>query len=446
MNKTFVYGLSVLSILALVATSVFAESTYRVVIAERHYEIPEWKSVADTLAQKHDGEVLKFEQRVDEVLPALQQSHPRYTCFVSPYPQVTREFVAQVHQLTRALDSDPYTDTLWGILTGYDAENALQIAKTSEPLTVKKVGSGTEFAMEMVEEGVWYDELVEGKKVQKQAGGDPKQSIVASDTTRPLVDLLNDYEADLFITSGHATERNWQIGYTYKNGYFISKAGQLIGRDTAKIEHLVASANPKVYLPIGNCLMGNIKGDDSMALAWMNSAGVHQMIGYTVETWFGYGGWGCLDYFVEQPGRYTFAETFFVNHQALLHKLDTNPSRGLQYDRDVVVLYGDPAWECRMKDRPKAWDQSLVETDGVYEFTLTPNRGAKTFEPINSNGAQRGGRPIVQLFPHRLTDVEILQDNGLQPLITDDFLLIPLPKQCEEGKAYQVVFKAKRVE
>jgi zinc protease len=278
--------------------------------------------------------------------------------------------------------------------------------------------------------------------VTKQRDGEPEVKSVPSDTTKPLVDLLNEYQADLFITSGHATERNWQIGYRYKNGYFISKAGQLMGVDTEKKKHPVTSPNPKVYLPIGNCLMGHIDGADSMALAWMNSAGVHQMVGYTVETWFGYGGWGCLDYFVEQPGRYTFAEAFYVNHQALLHKLETEPSRGLKFDRDVVVMYGDPAWNARMSERTKAWDQKLEYKDGLYKFTLTGNRGEKTFAPVNMNGAQRGGRPIVELFPQRLTDIQIVGDNGLNPVITDDFILIPLPEAYSEDTDYSVVFKA----
>ena len=31
----------------------------------------------------------------------------------------------------------------------------------------------------------------------------------------------------------------------------------------------------------------------------------------------------CLDYFFEQPGRFTLAEAFYANHQALLHVLET---------------------------------------------------------------------------------------------------------------------------
>ena len=186
--------------------------------------------------------------------------------------------------------------------------------------------------------------------------------------------------------------------------------------------------------------MGHIDGPDAMALALMNSAGVYQMIGYTVPTWYGYGGWGLLDYFLEQPGRFTLAEAFFANQQALIHRLETyfpgsaaqedsgrlgnrelppqarqagltwNDARGLLYDRDNVAFYGDPAWIARMAPGPLAWEQTLTENDGEYRFEIRPLRGERSFEPINTNGSQRGGRPIVQLLPHRLQNrsVQIL--------------------------------------
>ena len=69
--------------------------------------------------------------------------------------------------------------------------------------------------------------------------------------------------------------------------------------------------------------MGHIDGTNAMALAFLNSGGVNQMVGYTVTTWYGYAGWGCLDYFVEQPGRYTLAEAFRANQTALINRLQT---------------------------------------------------------------------------------------------------------------------------
>jgi zinc protease len=290
-----------------------------------------------------------------------------------------------------------------------------------------------------------------------------------------LAKTLTEYLADLFVTSGHATERDWMIGFRYKNGFFKHAQGQLYGLDTQGRRIPIHSPNPKVYLPIGNCLMGHIDQPDCMALAWMNSAGVNQMIGYTVPTWYGYAGWGCLDYFVEQPGRYTFTEAFFANEAALIHRLQTyfgdaakaeldangrakspvqitdqaraaglngNDARGLLYDRDTVAFYGDPAWMARMAETRLAWTQTLTEKAGTWTLEIKPNLGEKSFAPINTNGSQRGGRPIIEFLPRRVKEVKVLEGTELKPLVTDNFILIPNPGVCEPTKTYRVRFQA----
>lgn len=421
-------------------------SDYCVVCSKSTMQNGEWQKVVSTLVQKHEANVLHYESSPSEVINELRQQFPRYSCFVAKPDECSREFVADVHKLTRTYDDDPYTDTFWGILTGYDANNALKIAQHNEPLTIRRIASGTEVALEMCEQGLWYDELVQNKFVRKQDGR-IEQLHGPDDTTAALVDTLNTYEPDLFVTSGHATERNWQIGFRYRNGYFKSSAGQMYGEDTQRKRLEIKSNNPKVYLPIGNCLMGHIDGPDAMALAWMNDAGVRQMIGYTVPTWFGYGGWGVLDYFVEQPGRYNLTEAFFANHQALLHAIETETGslRGLKFDRDVVAFYGDPKWEARMADAPMAYDQTLTVHDDRYTMTVTPKQGADSFKPINTNGAQRGWRPIVHWLPHRINNVRIVSGSDLKPVITDDFVLIPNPRNCDDQRRYEVIFLAEQL-
>ncbi|MBT3199070.1 MAG: hypothetical protein HN350_04050 [Phycisphaerales bacterium] len=426
---------------------------YQIVVSKATYAQADWRKVVDTLKTKHGAEVTQYDKAPTEALAPLKKQFPKYACFVARPDEAGRKFVAEVHQLTRKLDNDPYTDVLWGILTGYDAKNALKIAAHSQPLIVKKVASGTDFATEMVTEGLWYDELVKNKHGRKKPGGKAEMLKGPDDTTKALVDTLNIYHADLFITSGHATERDWQIGFRYRNGSFRCKDGQLFGLDTKRQRFDIKSPNPKVYMPIGNCLMGHINSTEAMALAWMNSAGVMQMMGYTVPTWFGYGGWGCLDYFVEQPNRYTFTEAFFANHHALVHRLSTeftaadvrsprSPARGLRFDRDVVAFYGDPAWSARMAPAPLAWEQALTETDGKFTFTIKPKRGEKTFAPINTNGSQRGYRPIVAFLPHRVKDIKIIEGADLKPTITDNFLLIPNPRKCDPKRTYKLIFTA----
>jgi zinc protease len=280
---------------------------------------------------------------------------------------------------------------------------------------------------------------------------------------------MNSGAPDLWVTSGHATEHNWMIGFRYRNGFWKSKAGQLFGENMNGERFDVKSSNPKVFLPVGNCLMGHIDGQDAMALAYMKSAGVRQMAGYVLPTWYGYQGWGLLDYFVEQPGRYTLTEAFHANNIALVHRLQTyfpdalkiqrvgesgqplqgeaRPSlteaarsaglteedlRGLLFDRDNVAFYGDPAWEARMAPGKRNWEQKLTVDDaGVHTLTITPLAGAAAWAPVNTNGSQRGGRPIIEFLPRRIDPgkVKIEAGSELHPVIADDFILVPLPRE-----------------
>jgi hypothetical protein len=453
-----------------------AGQAYAVVVSHETYADADWKPVVDALVAKHHATITQYKDSVTESLPGLARQFPRYICFVARPAEAGTKFVADVNRLTRQLDDDPYTDAIWGILTGYDAKCALRIAALKEPLIIHRTAAGTEIELSQCDEGIWYSELERGKMVRKTPGEKPAGEEGPADSTKALVDVLNNYQAQLFVTSGHATERDWQIGYGYRNGQFRSHAGELFGVDTTGQRIPVASSNPKVYLPVGNCLMGHIDGPDAMALAFMNSAGVDQMIGYTVPSWYGYGGWGLLDYFVEQPGRYTLAEAFYVNQQALLNRLDTyfpevekaasgnndakvalsdaakkahltlNDARGLLYDRDTVAFYGDPAWSVTMAPAPLAWVQTLRENHGQYELEIIPKRGEKTFDTINNNGSQRGGRPIVELLPNRIkaASVKITDGADLQPLVTGNFILVPRPEHCDPMLSYRVVFTAER--
>ena len=424
---------------------------YAVVVSKATHANKDWKPVVNVLVKKHQAKVIEFEGNVTGVLDKLRAQFPRYTCFVATPKEATGAFVARVHQLTRELDDDPYTDTFWGVLTGYNAANALAIAKHAKPLTVRKVASGTEIALECVIEGLWYDELVKNKFVRKKPGGQAEQLHGPDDTTEAFAKVLADYQPDLFITSGHATEGGWQIGFRYRNGSLKSKAGQIFGEDTRRKRIEINSPNPKVYLPIGNCLMGNINGPDAMALAWMNDVSVMQMIGYTKPTWFGYQGWGVLDYYVEQPGRYTLTEAFFANHHALVHRLgdSATPARdkqGLQFDRDTVAFYGDPKWSAKLAPGKLAYGQTLTTDNGTFTFEIQPKLGSKSFDTVNTNGSQRGGRPFVAFLKQRITAIKIIEGQDLNPVITDDFVLVPRPSKCDPDRAYRVKFRAKVLE
>lgn len=221
--------------------------------------------------------------------------------------------------------------------------------------------------------------------------------------------------------------------------------------------------------------MGHLQGPDSMAAAFLKSAGVRQMMGYVEVTWYGYMGWGCLDYFIEQPGRYSFTEAFFANHHALIHRLEScfpgsnreipggaKPTirqsqlarqlglgkqdlRGLLFDRDIVAFYGDPAWQAKMANGKRNWDQKLSVKDNEYSFLIKPAAGPESFRPVNSNGVQRGHRPFVAFFKERLHEIRIVSGLEHKPVITDTFILIPNYPFNQMDKEIKIVFKAKRL-
>ena len=425
-------------------------SDYAIVVSEATRTDADWGKVIAALQQKHEAAaLLTWKDSVAETKEALTKQFPHRVCFVARPSEASEAMVRAVHKLTMEMDDDPYADVFWGILTGYDAANALEIASETKPLVIRKVASGTDVELDRCEEGRWYCELRQGYTVHKEKGGEPTVEKGPADTTAPLVEMLNDYEADLFVTSGHATERDWQIGFRYRNGSWQSKAGQLFGIDTKGQRTDVKSSNPKVYMPIGNCLMGHIDGPDAMALAFMKSAGVRQMFGYIVPTWYGYAGWGCLDYFVEQPGRYSLNEAFFANHAALVHRLagekNANEAAGLKHDRDVVAFYGDPAWDARLADGKCSFKQEFhFGTDEAASLKITPLLGTGSFATVNTNGSQRGGRPIIQLLEKRIdpASVKITAGADLHPVFADNFILIPLPKSCDPDRVYEVTFSA----
>ena len=442
---------------------------YVIVVSQKTAEDTNWARVVSALKKKHSGQIVHYEKSVREALPDLRRTFPRYACFVATPHETTKDFVRSVHVLARQLDDDPYADLFWGILSGHDAENALAIARTKKSLTIRNSLACTEIALDRCEKGKWFCELRSGHGFAKKLKEEAEAIQLPQDTTALFVKELNEEKPDLFVTSGHATEKDLQLGYRYRNGVFRNKKdGTLYGADLSGKSHTVSSPNPKIYMPIGNCLMGHLRGPDSMAAAFFKSAGVRQMMGYVEVTWYGYMGWGCLDYFVEQPGRYTFNQAFFANHNALIHRLEScfpgsndlerstgsiRPSaraqklnlsprdlKGLLFDRDIVAFYGDPAWKAKMAEGKKNWVQTLSRNGDRYSFVITPSAGPQSYMPVNQNGVQRGYRPFIQFFEGRLGKVQVVSGSEYEPIITDTFILVPNPSS-RKAKEIKIVFQ-----
>lgn len=442
-----------------------AKGNYVVLVSAKTSKSNDWMAVVSELRKKHDASLIVYPTgRVATALPELKKLHPRYAAFVTAPEEAGRKFVVAVHRLTRKLDADPYTDVRWGIVTGYEAADARRIAKRSEPLIINSAASSMGPGLfKTLDHGFASSETNAKVFWIKKTGSDIKKQAVSPDPVKSLVDAFNTQSPDMFVTSGHATERNWQVIYNKHLGYFKCGNGQLYGENSKKQTFEIKSPGVKIYLPKGNCLIGHVPDKNCMALAWMHTGGVHQMFGYTTVTFHGYMGWGIGSFFGK---RYTLSEAFYFNNQSLIwelntlfpkkagvefdsysnrganrlaqkHKIRDRKLLGHLWDRDVVAFYGDPAWVARHDNSDPAWKVDYSHTGENVKVTISFLKDGKW-----------GNRPLAVPFPERLGRIRLVEcSDDLKPLVVDDFALIPLQgKPYKAGQTVTLTFGAHTIE
>jgi len=145
---------------------------------------------------------------------------------------------------------------------------------------------------------------------------------------------LNADTADMVSTSGHATEHDWQMGYSYRSGQIVVprwipklpqparasyarlretdaaafSTARLLAVDARNEVLAIATKNPKIYYSPGNCRIARVDGPGCMALGWIDHGAV-QFFGHVgIQTRSCYA-WGVAEYFLALQGRFTFAES-----------------------------------------------------------------------------------------------------------------------------------------
>lgn len=424
--------------------------TYVVVVSKSTGDDPEWARVVAALKDRHNAILVEHRGDVGTLKDQLSLLLPRYICFVCKPEECGREFVKAVHRLTRALDEDPYGDAVWGIVTGYDVGDSLKMARM-EPLRARfsaSMGPPTNW----VEAGFGFNENKVGVRWRKEKGKEEVEIADAPvDPTREMVDLFNEDKVQIFWAGGHATERDWQLGYRVgrRYGQFRTYDGKLCGVTASGEKLPITTTNPKICMPTGNCLIGHVNSaDNCMALSWI-SHGALQFIGYTVPTWYGH--YNSLHYWVKElQGRFTIAEAFFLCGQTLLWNLeskrasDARHQQGHLYDRDVVAYYGNPAADARLgKCTAPPYEQILAiepseQQPGWLEVTLT-------IKMATGAGAWGLRRPAAVIFPYRLKNARNVKQNGEDILVTDSFVMFRGKQgEYEVGTSWEVSFLAQQ--
>lgn len=418
----------------------------------------EWKEVINALNQKYiqeAPEIFLYDSEINESLLFLRKFKPKYTCFVVQTHEIYPLFYDNLHKLARSIDKDSiYAATIFGVLTGPDMETALRIASISSPLRIRTVLSGTKINLSAFEAGYIYSELVKGLNFHKTKTELKEIKDGPHDPIQTLVDHLNSNTIDLMVTSGHATEKDWNIGFSYPAGRFTLEKDSniLIGETLSKEKIRIESSNPKIYIGCGNCLIGNIKHPHSMALGWMKFGNAAQFAGYTVPTWFGYAGWGIMKYFLETAGLFSLSHAYFANLQTLNYLKKNQESNsipnkkfydGLNFDQNVFILYGDPGWNAFIDvENPQEFLPYKMKLEEVkpmtWQFSVFCQKDCFWECPIADDKNTIPGRPPFFIFPERFERKLKVIEGDLE--LTDLFVMMAVKGMSKKGTELKGTF------
>ena len=184
-----------------------ADYVYAIVVPANH---PELDGAVQALKTKYGSKakVFTYKQSVCEVLPDLQNALPYYTCFVTPKELAGRAFTGEVSRMTREILPDPYCDTFWGILTGYDASDIRRVAEFRGPIDITDaldmVGG---FHHSLMKRCYSFDETQENNlRITDPAKKyDNEKTRISKDFTEDFLKLVNGGGFQIIMTSGHAS-------------------------------------------------------------------------------------------------------------------------------------------------------------------------------------------------------------------------------------------------
>ena len=405
-----------------------ASRPYAVVVDANTLEHPKWGQVVEALKKKYNAKVfVAHYPKVGTVRKALNKYMPWYVCFVAQPEQATREMITAAEHTMTWLDDDFYEDAIWAVLTGFVAEDALRIVN-AEPLFVRKMLSNFD--------GHWLDWLEGGVSIQssgnekamviKKSNG-VKQELEAPKENLPkFVEALNQDDCDIIMTGAHGSEHRFWLGYpdTSTDGYIThNEKGDIYGVDTLGKVHPVNAKQLKIYYAPGNCNIGHIDGKSCYSLAWIHQ-GTNALFGhlYTYGRNYDY---SIAEYFMAIQGRYTFAEAAYANW--LMSRFSENKLLELHPCWDRIhrtdVLYGDPAWEARVKRMTvPAYTQDLnIEhlSSGLIKIavSITVNQKLEVWQPAV--------RPLI-LLPFRIQEAQVKHTDLDKMDVADNFIVLDL--------------------
>jgi hypothetical protein len=465
MSRTLVVGLvAVFGWVASANAATAAEPAGRyAIVVRKDVGAGPWGKVVRFLEMKYHGKTFDYERSPEEVRKEVGAYHPRYVCFVCQPTEDFPSFVAVANRFCRTLDDDPYVDAIWGILTGFDADHALELA-SAEPVVIKRAFTKTLGPwLNWVPEGDYVTEWTRdrGELGTKKPGQDfavkPGGPTSDAEDAKYVHKLLAADRYDLIVGSGHGGHHNWMLMYPRGSGFLTARDGRLT-LTAPGVELPLHGSRPKVYWAVGNCLTGVVNNDrnrfkDSYALAWMKN-GAKQYVGAVQSTWYELN-WNMADWFLKQEGRWTFGESLFLLRQWSRYLLTENvvtgrDREGTEFTDGIFVLYGDPALDARVA---KAREPALAETLEIQETAdagvvrMTYKVKVNFLGEGNKRTAEKydGWRIFCYLLPYQVTEMRVEKSDFSKVVCPGETIIWDAGAGLKVGDERSVTFTAKRV-
>ena len=442
---------------------------YVVMASHRCRATDGWRQVVGALAAKHDAEMLFFDDSPSELLPELRDRRPRFIGVVAMPDEAGRDRVGALNRTFRRIIDDPWLDARWGLVTGAEWADAMEIVRATEPLVIRRLMANTPVPFGPVPDGVYFDEGVAGRRVERTDAGEPVEVMGDIEIVDDFVAAFNDAPPDLLVTSGRTNEERWMLGYLFDGGrVVVGEEGDLRGRLLDETEVPIRSPGPMAMLGAGSCLLGFIPGSEVLPLAFIHDAGARQIVGYASTTWHGAGGWDVYRRFLDEPGRGTLSEAAWLAQQELIRRfaaeypgvpevstegfderevfefqlavadatgVDRREDRfedlaGLLWDRDAIVLLGDPAWPVRLETGSLPWTSRITRADDRLVIDVEVHADLTD-----------GPTPIVTL-PERVVPGSLVEDDGLEVIVTPDLIFLPDLVERTPGTSFRLELEA----
>lgn len=467
-----------------------ADGEYVVMISEKTLGDKDWKAVSDKFLKRYKGRLVVWNgNSVTSAEEKLKKLQPRYVAVIAKPEEIDRVMISELHQMSRRMNDDIYGDFLWGVVTGRNAEVAASLMAKKKPLILDRALGTTNFDQRRFKKSFFITDWGRREFVSTEnyVSSGKTNAKKGEEMVEIFAERWGEIQPQFLMSASHATEYNLEMPFgegliasagtdfylvpKNKLGYFAAGLGNEARMaaffKAENLKKLPSSTNDKVWIASGNCLFGDVlRSPNSMAVTAISVGGVKQLVGYTVPSWFGEGGWGTSTKFFSGHQATSVGQAWFFNNQILLNNLPESAARikmdliptgmrginmgilynalkdakvqqnqtllGRIHDRDTVAFYGDPLYRARFNPEAPSkspWYCEMKSSGKKDTFAVRTTRD----EPVKGD--------FCLWFPNQYDSskkINFSKCNLPEPTILTENFVIFRDLELEPGKRFMI--------